>query len=348
MIYVASYAALLLAGFLSFKSVQLRRALFPIVALFLFLFVAFRYEVGCDWSGYQNNYLSAQYLTVEDAVSGQEPGYWLLLTQLHSFGFEYPYLNVLMAMLFFWGLTRLAVREPNPLAILILAFPVLVINLPMSGIRQGAAVGMICLALNAFRSRQPITYVALVVFASLFHTSALAFLALAPFVKFRVTRATLILSGILVLPSALFLLTDKVAFYSDRYVDTGVDAAGAIYRTGMLAVVGGYFLLVLRRAYLERFPADYKLALIGAWTMLGTLALLPVSSVISDRFGYYVAPIQLMIMARTPYLIRGRSRLFLSAAPYAALGVVLVVWTSFSDLFKQCYVPYQTWLDWPL
>jgi hypothetical protein len=346
LIYLALYAALLLAGLLSFDSAPLRRALFLLVVLLLFAFVAFRYEVGCDWSGYENNYYSAQYLTAEEVVTGPEPGYWLLLTQLHSLGLEYPYLNVVIAIPFFYGLARLGVREPNPLAILILAFPVLVINLPMSGIRQGAAVGFICLAFDAFRQRQLITYTALVVLASLFHMSAIAFLVLTPFFKLRLTAATLILSGILVLPGAYVMLAEAVEFYSDRYVGTGVDAAGALYRSGMLAAVGAFFLLALRQTYLKRFPADYQLALIGAWMMLGTLAVVPISSVISDRLGYYVTPIQLMIMARIPYLVEGRDRTILSAAPYAALGLALVVWTSFSTLFNQCYLPYQTWLDW--
>jgi EpsG family len=346
LIYLALYAALLLTGFLSFNSARLRRALFPLAVLLLFAFVAFRYEVGCDWSSYENNYHLAEYLTAEEAVTGLEPGYRLLLTQLNSLGLEYPYLNVLMAIPFFYGFARLAVREPNPLAMLILAFPVLVINLPMSAIRQGAAVGFICLAFNAFRERQLISYTAFVVLASLFHASAIVFLVLTPFVKFRLMAVTLILSGILVLPGTYVMLAEVVTFYSDRYVGTGVDAVGAIYRSGMLAAVGAFFLLALRRTYLERFPADYQLALIGAWFMLGTLVLAPISSVISDRFGYYVMPIQLMIMARMPYLVEGRDRTILSAAPYAALGLTLIVWTSSSALFNQCYLPYQTWLDW--
>ena len=115
----------------------------------------------------------------------------------------------------------------------------------------------------------------------------------------------------------------------------------------MLAVVGVYFLWKLRRSYQERFPADYKLALIGSWVMLGTLALLPLSTVFSDRFGYYVTPIQIMIMARLPYLARpGQGAQLMAAAPYLALGLVLIVWTANSELFQLCYLPYRTWLSW--
>ena len=115
----------------------------------------------------------------------------------------------------------------------------------------------------------------------------------------------------------------------------------------MLAAVGGYFLLMLRQPYRERFPGDYDIALIGSWIMVATLALVPVSSVISDRFGYYVTPIQLMIMARLPYLVsRGGQGQLISAAPYLGLGIVLIYWTQNSKLFNQCYLPYRTWLSW--
>ena len=81
--------------------------------------------------------------------------------------------------------------------------------------------------------------------------------------------------------------------------------------------------------------------------MVGTLAVLPISSVISDRFGYYVTPIQLMILARLPYLVRpGPQGQLISMAPYLGLGLVLLVWTQKSKHFNQCYLPYKTWLDW--
>ena len=344
-VYLAVYGSLVFGGLLSSRQPQLRRFLFVIFSLLLFAFVAFRFQVGCDWSGYQQNYEAARYLTLEDAVARQEPGYWLLLTQIHAIGLEYPYLNFLMTIPFFWGLARLAAREPDPLAIVIMAFPVLIINLAMSGIRQGAAVGFICFAFIAFRERRLAAYVASVLIASTVHSSAVVFLALAPLVKFPLTRMTTMLSGILVLPGAYFMLSDTMEFYSDRYVGAGADAAGALYRSGMLAATGCFFLLTLRKAYRERFPADYQLTLIGAWVMLATLAVVPISTVISDRFGYYMVPIQLMIMARIPYLSSSRNPA-LSAAPYIALGLVLLVWTSYSALFVQCYLPYQTWLAW--
>ncbi len=321
--------------------------LFALLTVLIFAFVAFRYEVGCDWFGYAGHFEYTRYWDASYALEKREPAYWWLIVQLHAFGFEYPYLNVLMAIPFFLGLVALAKRQPDPLAFLVLAFPVLIINMPMSALRQSAAIGLICFALIAMQDRRLVRFVALVAAAALFHASAIVFLALGPFVKYRLTLASIALSAILVLPGAYFLLSDTVEFYADRYVNTGIDARGAIFRSAMLAMVGGYFLIALKRKYKERFPTDYNVALIGSWVMIGTLAILPFSSVISDRFGYYITPIQLMIMARLPYLVpRGPQGSLIAACPYLALGLVLLVWTANSSHFQQCYLPYQTWLSW--
>lgn len=347
MVYIALYGGLLFLGALSNSQAHLRRLLFAISAVLLFAFAAFRYEVGCDWDNYADHFEFTRYWDSEEALLRTEPAYWLLHIQLHGFGLEYPYLNLVMAIPFFWGLVVLARRQPDPLGFLILSFPVLIINMPMSAIRQAVAIGFVCLAIVAFQDRKLIRYVALIVAGFLFHTSAIVFLALAPFIPFRLTRATIALAALLVLPGMYFMFTEAAEFYADRYVGTGLDAAGGLYRSAMLAAVGSYFLLALRQTFQERFPADHTVAVIGAWIMIGTLAILPISTVMSDRFGYYVAPIQLMIMARLPYLLRpgGRAQ-FVSAAPYLMLGIMLIVWTANSRLFHMCYLPYQTWLSW--
>ena len=290
----------------------------------------------------------ARFWSLADSFErGSEVGYWALLTLLHAYNLDYPYLNLVMAIPFFWGLFALAQRQPDPLAFLILSFPILIINMPMSAIRQAAGIGFVCLALVAFLDRKLIRYVVFVLLGSLFHASAIVFLALAPFTKLRLSRASAALSLVLVLPGAYFMFADTVEFYTDRYVGTGIDARGAIFRAGMLAIVGAYFLVSLQKRYAQRFAmADYQLALIGSWIMVATLLLVPISTVISDRFGYYVTPIQLMIMARLPYLMpRGSQNQLIAAAPHLGLGVVLLFWTQNSNHFNQCYVPYQNWLN---
>jgi EpsG family len=348
MIYLTLYGGLLFGAALSSRQRQLRRLFFFVFTLLLFAFVAFRYEVGCDWSGYASHFEETWNWDASDALQRTEPAYWLLLVQLHKAGLDYPYLNLAMAIPFFWGLVALARRQPDPLAFLVLSFPVLIINMPMSAVRQAAAIGFACLAIIAFQDRKLIRYITMIVAGSLFHASAIVFLALAPFAKLRLTRASILLAVVLALPGAYFLAAGSSAeVYTDRYIGATLDAKGAIYRSAMLAAVGAYFLLARRRRFQERFPREYQIAVISSCIMLGTLALLPLSSVISDRFGYYVTPIQIMIMARLPYLGQTRQQTqLIAAAPYLALGLVLLVLSDNSELFQQCYLPYQTWLSW--
>lgn len=346
MTYLLVYTALLLVGMLTASRRSARWPLASFWIVLLFLFVAFRYEVGCDWSGYERNFEAARYVTTAEAISQREPGFWSVLAAIHAAGLEYPYINLLLAIPFFWGLAHMARRQPDPLGFVILSFPVLIINMPMSALRQSAAIGLIFFAFVAFQKRDLVRFVTFVLAAGLFHLSALAFLAMAPFARYRVSRWSIAASVVLVLPGAYFALADAFSIYVDRYVGTGIDAAGAVYRSGMLAATAALFFLVLRRPFHRWFSAEYQLALIGTWIMLATLPMAFVSSVISDRFGYYITPIQLMILARIPYLVRGPSALLLSASPYAALGLMLVVWTNLSWHFQQCYVPYQTWLSW--
>src|SRR5215469_6794972 len=141
MIYLTLYGGLLLGTALSRRQRQLRRFFFAVFALLLFAFVAFRYEVGCDWSGYAFHFEGTWDWDASEALQRTEPAYWLLLVQIHAAGLDYPYLNLAMAIPFFWGLLALARRQPDPLAFLVLSFPVLIINMPMSGIRQAAAIG---------------------------------------------------------------------------------------------------------------------------------------------------------------------------------------------------------------
>lgn len=77
--------------------------------------------------------------------------------------------------------------------------------------------------------------------------------------------------------------------------------------------------------------------------MIATLVLLPLSTVIADRFAYYLIPIQAMIFARASLLNLSGRKLFTSA-PYVILFLVFLVWSYQSGIFQSCYLPYRTWL----
>ncbi|MBF9149650.1 EpsG family protein [Novosphingobium jiangmenense] len=345
MLYVALITVLFMLRYALAGRGMARVQIYYPVLLGLFLFSAFRYQVGCDWSGYYYQYVGAANFDWSSLTRIQEPIWWAILAWINESGFPYPVANIASSAVFFVGIHILARRQPDPLGFLVLLFPILIINMPMSGIRQGAAIGLICIAFTAFTDRRPLRFALWVVLAAGFHTSALVFMLLLPLATGRYTRGRLILAALLALPGVYFqMASEAFDVATSRYIDTGIDAVGAAFRVSILGLSALYFLLFARKEWPLAWPKDYSLASIGAIGMALACLLVPVSTVIGDRFGYYLIPVQAMIFARIPYLAIRKNAGLHSAFPYLGLFLVFVVWSQVSWHFEQCYVPYQTWI----
>ena len=343
--YLTILSSLFLLRYAVGSRLSLIRLAYWLTLFSLFLFSAYRFEVGCDWPGYLNQYNIYGSIPFTDLAKQAEPLWVGLFTLQVWLGLDYPWINVFSSLIFFAGAHVMARRQPNPLAYLVLLFPVLVINMPMSGIRQGAAIGVMFIAFLAFADRALIRFIVLTIIAAVFHSSALVFLLLAPLVTGKYSRQRLLLAAILAVPGAFFMAGGEVAdVFVNRYVNTGVDAAGAIFRVGVLSLSALYFFLFLRRKWRRVFPVDFKLVMIGSLMMFGAFALLPISTVIADRLAYYLIPIQTIMFARIPYFRWRSGRTLHIVFPYALLLSLFVVWTALSELFRLCYLPYQTWL----
>lgn len=345
MIYVVLTSLLFLLRYAYAGHLAMRKFVYLTVLITLFVFSAFRYQVGCDWSGYYNQYLRAFELDWPSIAETREPIWWLIISWSQKMGFPYPVINVVSSAIFFLGVHILARKQPDALGFLVLMFPVLIINMPMSGIRQGAAIGLLCIAFVAFIDRRPLWFALWIALAAGFHSSALIFMLLLPIAQGRYTQNRLILAAILAVPGIFFLASsDAAEVATSRYVGTGVEAAGAAFRVGILGLSGLYFFIFVRKKWMRTWPEDYSLASIGAIGMILTTILLPISTVVGDRLGYYLIPIQTMIFARLPFLPFKSNTAVHVTLPYLGLLLVFLVWSQMSWHFSQCYIPYQTWL----
>lgn len=341
--YYTFYATLLLATIIVRAGRDHYTAFYWTVLFVLFLFVGLRWEVGCDWPNYLRHYALGDSISYDSDLVLMNPGHWYLIRLLRDLGLSYVWLNIAYSAIFFAGLHVLARRQPDPLAFMVLCFPILIINMPMAAIRQAAAIGFFALACVAFFDRRTLAYVAWILLGSTFHSSILIFLLIGPFINGRFNRQNILIGTVLAMPIAYALLqTGAAELAENRYIGTEIEASGAVFRLGILLVSGTFFLYVLGPAWRRQFPDDYELAVIGAWLMVGFFSLLFLSSVIGDRFGYYLIPIQAMIFARIPYLHLGKLRNFYVVSPYVMLTFVFVFWTQFSEQFNYCYLPYQS------
>lgn len=347
MIYLGLYLLLVLLRVAVAGQPRLQRQLFWPVMLALFLFVAFRFEVGCDWPGYLNQFEVQKEGFRPDLIDLREPLWWSIIELTHRLGLPYPWLNVFSALIFFAGLTALARRQPDPLGFLVLCFPVLIINMPMAAIRQAAAIGVLCLAFNAFADRRGVRFVVLVAVAATLHASSFVFLLLAPFVRGGLSVGRVAAAGALAVPAAVVFVGGALAeMVVERYAAGGAAnvAEGAIFRLIPVALTGAFFFVVMRGEWAQRFPRDVRLASVGALIMMATLGLVGISTVAGDRLGYFVMPLQVMIFARIPHLRLGPLQPLFIAAPYLGLGLILGYWALNSWIFQLCYADYRSWL----
>lgn len=345
MIYFSVFFLLILLRLACSGKRKLLLEISPLVYFLLFLFVAFRYEVGCDWPTYREWYANFGEVGLGMELTFMNPTYWGIMKAMKSLDFSFPWLNVIYASIFFttsWIFIR---RQPDPLAVIILMFPLLIMNMPMSALRQAAAIGIIMVAYLAFIDKKLTKYIVLTILATLFHSSALIFVVLIPFVKGEVDYKKLVTGGLLALPGIIALaLSDLGQLAALRYVDTGYEAYGAIYRVGLLAISSLIFLLFFRKQWLKKYPKEYSLMMVGSTMMLVCFLSLSVSTIIGDRFAYYLIPLQAAFFARIPYMEIKNWKSLWVATPYAMNLALFSVWILLSGFFQTCYLPYNTWI----
>ena len=150
-----------------------------------FFITAFRYQVGCDWDGYNHMFHNATFIEFKDTIAMRDNLFWAILIFMHEVGLPYPYINVICSAIFFIGIHVLARRQSNPLSFLVLLFPILIINIAMASIRQGAAIGLICIAFTYFIDRRLLRFIIYVILATGFHGSAIIFILMSPFISGR-------------------------------------------------------------------------------------------------------------------------------------------------------------------
>ena len=150
MLYLSIFSLMVILRYACLGNRKLLLEVYPLVLGFLFLFVSFRFEVGCDWPQYKLEYENFGIEFLGRDLTFLEPSYWLTMKILHLLDLSYVWINVVYAAIFFYGVGRLAKHQQDPLAMIILMFPILIMNMPMAGIRQGAAIGIMCISYLAF------------------------------------------------------------------------------------------------------------------------------------------------------------------------------------------------------
>lgn len=340
-------AALTLGG------VRKGRVTLFLVALFFWIMIGFRFQVGMDWNNYvgqfRYDFELRPDLELTDVLFRMEPGFALLNWIAAKTGAGVIFVHAVSALLFCWGFFRFAARCPEPFMAVVAATPLLVIAFAMSGMRQGIALGMILTLFATWDERRVSGRVLIVLFASLFHFSAL-FVLIFVALSARVPAGQKILTvGATILALFLIILAvpSTIQSYSELYVSgqRKLEAPGALAQIGVIASAAILYFVYRRR--LLATIGDHPLYTHLAVAALLALPVALISSVGAYRFALYMWPMAMYVLSAIPATIeRAEARLaYRVTVVLAALGL-LVGWLTQANS-AWAWLPYKSWLSQP-
>ncbi|MCB1704388.1 MAG: EpsG family protein [Halioglobus sp.] len=346
-LYVAIFLALATVGIAS-RARQGNTFVFAVLYIFLVLFVGARFDTGCDFTAY---YLRFKYLLHNNVASLSditEPGYFLLSYATKEAGLGFVWLNVFGAAIFFYYLIKFARNHPRPLLLIALLFPILIVQLSMSGLRQALAVAFLMGALDAFLHARRLQVIVYILIGSSFHQSLVILLPLALMVGRTYSFARVVGAIVILMPVAAYMLSGRAEVYQDRYIEQiygSMDSGGAIFRLGLLVITALLFEMYTRR--MARFyPDEYNLMRLFALVSFALIPVMFINTVALHRLIFYVVPMHAYILAALPgAMFSNRQSVKLAELGTLALyAAYIVVWFSASRHASMCYVPYQSYL----
>lgn len=230
--------------------------------LFIFVFLALRYNFGNDYDGYLkdfiefNTYNKVSYFNIADFH--YEPGWLILCRAFKNIGFfaMVAFLAAFHCAAYYLLIKKYVPRKYFWLAIFIYIFTPNFLLLQASAMRQSVAISIFIFSLEFIYKRKPVQYAVCILLASSFHTSALVLL---PFYFVTYLNIRFENRGMWVLVSfylLLFLsfnmigpyLNDIVSKYFPRYE---VYQNGASVKSGFGVI---YFsILFILLLYFDRF-----------------------------------------------------------------------------------------------
>ena len=346
-LYVSIFMLLATLGIANISS-RTHSLIFVLLYVFFVLFVGARFDTGCDFTAYFLRFKYLLYTNVSSVFDITEPGYFLLSYLTKKAGLEFVWLNVFGAAIFFYYLIKFSRNHPRPFLLIALVFPILVIQLSMSGLRQALAVAFLMGALDAFLHARRLRVVIYILIGSSFHQSLVILLPLALMVGRSYSFARVIGAIIVLMPVAAYMLAGRAEVYQDRYIEQiygSMDSAGAIFRLGLLVLTALLFERYTRRMA-RHYPNEYNLMRLFALLSFALIPVMLINTVALHRLIFYIVPMQAYILAALPQAVF-TSRRSARLAELGALGLYaayIVVWFSASRHANICYVPYQSYL----
>lgn len=325
-----------------------QRKVLVTILILLFFFMGWREFVGCDFTGYAVRFYNIS--PISDpfvALTRSEPGFEFLITAVRTSELHYMWLNIFASAIILFCVFLFLKNFRSPILILTALFPMFIVQLSMSGIRQGVATAMLMAACSAFLGAKRLQVAAWILAGAAFHASVAVFLPLALLAGRPLSLRWLVGSIVLLGPLAAWIMSDRLDKYNDRYIDQiygDVASGGALFRYAPLLLIAVIF-IVKRAQFGAIFPREFQLFQVFNLIALSIFPLSILSTIALHRITFYILPVAIVTFVYAFHCFSNQNtRSLMKAAPLIVYGVYLVGWIYFSKHASLCYLPYKSYL----
>ncbi|MGH6785617.1 MAG: EpsG family protein [Novosphingobium sp.] len=302
-----------------------------------------RHETGGDWLTYAEMYEEMRLDTLGFALTRTDPIYGAMNWASAQLGTGIYLVNALCCWILGYGVVRVAMTMRDPWLTVLIAVPYLLIVVGLGYVRQGAAIGMVLVAIGSLDRARTLRTIFYLVLATGFHSTAVIAFPLFVFALTRRNRAFALVAAATGAVIYITVLAPRLNTFEIGYVQQEYESSGALTRI-LMGLLPALLILVRWRA----FPASDRVRSVWLGLALANIAALAAlvlapSSTAVDRIALFVSVIQLAAFGEIRALagMSERGVLLVRLAMIAAAAAVQSVWLIFAT-HAEFWVPYQS------
>lgn len=316
--------------------------------LFYTLLAGLRWDVGGDWGNYEEIYYDISLDDLDNALSVTDPLYGLVNWFSAQFDMGMYFVNGVCGFLLVFGVARIVGRFRDPWLAMLMAVPYLLIVVGLGYIRQGAAIGLLLMAIAAFDSGKLVRTAVYLMMAIGFHSTAIMVIPLFGYSLGTRYRLFAIVVGLATIYAYFAIVVPALDKFNTGYIEQELESTGALTRLLMSFIPS--LLLLLRWRHFGGSPRlrPIWISVAIANVLLFLLLAVSPSSTAVDRAGLYFSIAQLAVFGEFRNLVPFAERMtgMVRIMLIGVVSLVQVVWLVYATNSID-WVPYKTLFDAP-
>ena len=333
-------------------SLKNNKYLYFLTFLFLTFFIGFRKDIGCDWGGYLENFVSVNSRSWNDLFSQNniskiyDVGYTLIIKIL-SYKFNFQITILILSTLFTAPLFIFCSQLKRPYLALTISYPYFFVVVGMGPIRQAMAISFLMLCILSISNKNFNKFLLFNIISSLFHYSAIIFSSLLLIFVDSFEKKKLNILIALILGSILLFLTfynyESVFYKISDYLKSERNIYNEA-KSAILIWIINFFPIILYLINISKFKFNKFLKRIIFFFFIYEILsffLIFFNSIFAYRFLLYSFPISIYITSFLPEIdIYKVKKIYITSSIVILCFASLGFWLHNAN-HAYCWLPYK-------